>query len=163
MFGYEKIIDKLQEEVLLKYPDLVSLILFGSVARNNHRPDSDIDILLISENLPNGRGKRIDFFSKTIEKNLEKMISQICTTPILTEINPILKTPHEVLQGGYIYLDMVEESKLLIDKENFFKCFLERLKLKMDTWGSKKVQFNNSYYWILKPDLKPGEVLYLDT
>ncbi len=163
MFGYEKILEKLKQEVLLNYPDLVSLILFGSVARNNHRPDSDIDILLISENLPNGRGKRIDFFSKTIEKNLEEILVQISSTPLTIEINPILKTPNEVLQGGYIYLDMVEESKLLIDKENFFKDFLCRLKIKMENWGSKKVQFKNSYYWILKPDLKPGEVLRLDT
>ena len=163
MFGHEKIIDKLKLEVIQNYPGLISLVLFGSVARNDHRPDSDIDILIISENLPNGRGNRIEFFTSLIKKKYEEILTQLSTTPNTIEINPIIKTPREVLQGGYIYLDMVEDAKLLFDKEKFFESFLQRLKIKMNLWGSKKIPFENSYYWILKPDLKPGEVLHLDT
>ena len=163
MFGHEKIIDKLKLEVIQNYPGLISLVLFGSVARNDHRPNSDIDILIISENLPNGRGNRIEFFTSLIKKKYEEILTQLSTTPNTIEINPIIKTPREVLQGGYIYLDMVEDAKLLFDKEKFFESFLQRLKIKMNLWGSKKIPFENSYYWILKPDLKPGEVLHLDT
>ena len=163
MYGYDIIIDKIKEEIRKNYPDLVSLVLFGSVARNTHRPDSDIDILIVSENLPNGRGNRINFFTCTVEIKLEELLTKTSTTPISIEVNPIIKTPQEVLQGGYIYLDMVEDAKLLYDREKFFESFLYRLKIKMKNWGSKKVPFEKSYYWILKPDLKPGEVLHLDT
>ncbi|NBU99324.1 MAG: hypothetical protein EBS19_14130, partial [Spirochaetia bacterium] len=86
MFGHEKIIDKLKLEVIQNYPGLISLVLFGSVARNDHRPNSDIDILIISENLPNGRGNRIEFFTSLIKKKYEEILTQLSTTPNTIEI-----------------------------------------------------------------------------
>jgi len=38
---------------------LISFVLFGSVARDSFRPDSDIDILTIAETLPQGRIRRV--------------------------------------------------------------------------------------------------------
>jgi hypothetical protein len=42
--------------------DLLTLAIFGSVARGTPNPDSDIDIMLMVKNLPPGRMKRMQQF-----------------------------------------------------------------------------------------------------
>jgi predicted nucleotidyltransferase len=46
--------DKIINQLVHKYPkidkNIIKIILFGSVATKDYRPDSDIDILLISQN-----------------------------------------------------------------------------------------------------------------
>ena len=69
---------------------LISICLFGSIARGEAKPESDIDILIIDDFLRN---------------------------------------------------------VLLSIKEN-----LKRL-------GAKKVVTGKGYYWVLKPDIKPGEIV----
>lgn len=65
---FKKIQEKLLEETRAFYGDrLVSLVVFGSVARGTYREDSDLDVLIIAERLPLGRMKRVEEFS-SIEK-----------------------------------------------------------------------------------------------
>lgn len=42
--------------------DLLTLAIFGSVARGTPNPDSDIDIMLMVKNLPPSRMKRMQQF-----------------------------------------------------------------------------------------------------
>jgi predicted nucleotidyltransferase len=39
---------------------LVSLVVFGSIGRGTARPDSDVDLLIVAENLPDGRMARVE-------------------------------------------------------------------------------------------------------
>ncbi len=53
--GYRTDMDRLTDRVLsftrkAYGGNLVSLVLFGSVARGGSRPDSDIDLLIVAEN-----------------------------------------------------------------------------------------------------------------
>ncbi|PVU74311.1 DNA polymerase subunit beta [Acidianus hospitalis] len=48
LHNIEKYLKKIKEAVIEKDPD-AKVILFGSFIRGNFRPDSDIDILIISE------------------------------------------------------------------------------------------------------------------
>jgi predicted nucleotidyltransferase len=49
-------IKRLAREVCHVYgPDLVSLGVYGSVGRGTPRHDSDIDLLIVARNLPQGR------------------------------------------------------------------------------------------------------------
>jgi hypothetical protein len=56
---------------------------------------------------------------------------------------------------------MLEEAKILVDKDNFFRAKLASLRQRLNELGAKKVQRNADWYWDLKPDLKQGEVLVL--
>lgn len=72
--GYRKEVYKLIEALkvlILDYHSerLITLAIYGSVASDTFRPDSDIDILIISRNLPRGRLKRVFEFEENIEKN----------------------------------------------------------------------------------------------
>jgi len=56
---------------------------------------------------------------------------------------------------------MTEDAKILYDKDNFFRKILEELKEKLKKLSSKRIWRGNAWYWILKPDLKPGEIIEL--
>ncbi len=75
--SFDKLVNVLTKEVKRYYGNrIVSIALFGSVAREAYRSDSDIDILLIVERLPKGRTKRIAEFLK-IEKRLENILNNL--------------------------------------------------------------------------------------
>lgn len=61
----DKVIKRLLKEVVTYYGErLVSMAIFGSYARETYRQDSDLDILLIVEGLPDVRTKRVKEFFK---------------------------------------------------------------------------------------------------
>jgi predicted nucleotidyltransferase len=51
MFGLKKETIEAIREVLAKYPEVEKAILYGSRAKGNYRPGSDIDLTLIGEKL----------------------------------------------------------------------------------------------------------------
>ncbi|NOY63789.1 MAG: nucleotidyltransferase domain-containing protein [Nitrospirae bacterium] len=160
--NYDRLIRQLTKEVKNYYGDrLVSLVIFGSVARGTYRHDSDIDILIIAKGLSRGRMKRVNEFVNKIEKKLEDTIVALRDKGIFTEISPLIKTPEEALSGSPLFLDMLEDAKIIYDRNGFFKDILTKLGKKISTLGAKRVWKANAWYWDLKPDFKPGDVIEL--
>ncbi len=61
--AFESLIDALRAACLAHYGErLVSLAVFGSVARGTQRFDSDVDCLLVVRDLPPGRMRRVEEF-----------------------------------------------------------------------------------------------------
>jgi uncharacterized protein len=146
----------LREACLGVYDDrLISLCVFGSVAAGTMRPDSDIDILLVCDPLPRGRMARVREF-EAIDRLCEGLLERAVQQGVRTTFSPHIKTPPEVLEGSPVFLDMTDTVKILFDREDFLKGYLERLKERLSSLGARKVKFGEGYYWILKPDLKPG-------
>lgn len=46
---------------------------------------------------------------------------------------------------------------MLLDTGGFFESVLGRMKSRMQELGSRKVMAGDRWYWISKPDIKPGE------
>lgn len=135
-------------------------MVYGSVSRGTATAESDIDLLLIIENLPNGRMPRIDTFFDHVENPfLDPIRFENREYPL--RISPILKTPAEVKLGSLLFLDMTETCDIYHDRDNFFSLYLESLIEKMRLWGSEKRQAGGGYYWHLKPNLKLGEEIDL--
>ena len=141
--------------------DLVSVAVFGSMARGTHHPESDLDLLIVSKNLPRGRAKRVLAFIEHVEEGLAPELRSLEKKGLRMELSPVIKTPDEVRFGSFLFLDMVDEALILYDREGFFRHYLDGLGAKLKTWGAKKVRRKGGYVWILKPDLKRGEVLTL--
>jgi uncharacterized protein len=158
---FKELQDTLLKETKSFYGDnLVSFVVFGSVARETFRFNSDIDILIIAENLPDGRMKRVKQFS-AVEEKIEPLMESLEKQGIHTYISPVFKTPDEVKKGSPLFLDMVEDACILYDKDEFFTKWLKEFKARLKKLGAKRVWRGNMWYWVLKPDYKPGEVIEL--
>lgn len=139
---------------------LVSLAVFGSVGRGSPRPDSDIDLLIVAEALADGRMRRSAEF-QAVETVVAPRLAQLRREGYNVELSPIFKTPAEVEQGSPLFLDMVEDARLLHDREGFLRAVLQRLKARLEQLGARRIWRGDAWFWDLKPDYKPGEVFEL--
>lgn len=135
---------------------LVSFVVFGSCGRGTYRPDSDFDFLLVIENLPRGRMRRMAEFME-VEKKLDQLLASLAREGIQTYLSPILKTPEEAQAGSPLFLDMVEDGRVLFDRDGFFAGILARLRQRLKELGAQRIWRGDSWYWVLKPDYQPGE------
>lgn len=140
--------------------NLVSVALFGSVARGEARPDSDIDLLVVCEELPEGRLARRALV-EAAEDRFAPHLATLRTAGIDTGVTMLFRTRREAKHTIPLYLDMTEDARLLHDREGFFAGVLARLRTRMAALGSERRRRGRVRYWVLKPDLKPGEVIEL--
>jgi len=71
---FENLLNELLRATVKVYTDrLISLAVFGSVGRGTPRTDSDVDILLVADNFPPGRIKRVLKFEK-VEESIEPFL-----------------------------------------------------------------------------------------
>jgi len=156
--AFEEFLPEVLEAVKDVYGErLVTLAVFGSVGRGTPRPDSDIDILIVAERLPRGRIKRVSEFDR-VEEILAVSLKRLEGAGINTFLSPVIKTKEEVLAGSLIFLDMLDDARILYDRNNFFMNFLERLRTRLEKLGAKKIRRGSAWYWVLKEDYKIGEV-----
>ena len=139
---------------------LVSLAVFGSVGRGTPRPDSDIDLLIVADDLPDGRMKRVADFG-AVEKALSAPLAEARAAGLHPELSPVFKTPAEVLQGSLLFLDMIEDARLLYDRASFLREAFAQFKARLDRLGARRIWRGDAWFWDLKPEYKPGEVFEL--
>ena len=141
---------------------VVSIVLYGSVARGTARADSDVDLLLVLRETPLEYWKRLQpllpILRQLRKERCWKTLEEQGWTPF---VSVLVLSLEEANENRYLYLDMLEEAKILVDKDNFFRAKLASLRQRLNELGAKKVQRNADWYWDLKPDLKQGEVLVL--
>ena len=139
---------------------LVSVVLYGSVVHGRERPDSDVDLLVVATELPNGPWRRRDLLRPVIEP-AEDALRVHRPHACIAEV---VKTPEEVRRGGPLYYDMTvpDERVLLLDRGGFFAAWLAELGARMAAYGSVRMtRHTGQKYWDLKLDFRPGDVLDL--
>jgi uncharacterized protein len=133
---------------------LVSLVLFGSVARGDATPDSDVDVLVVATGFPRSlRDRRQEILDVWYQ-------SPACTRSPGVTWGLVTKSPEEASDHSPLYLDMVDDAVILFDREGFFARVLESMRARMRLLGSRRVFLGDgSWYWDLKPDYRYGEVI----
>jgi len=151
-------------EILKSYfkEDLVSVVLFGSVARGTAKKDSDIDICIVVKELPQSRYQRHKIISPLLSRLREgRTYDLLFKKGYLPEITTVLYTKEEIKETRPIFLDMAEEAVILLD-DGSFKAKIDELKARLKQLGSQKIYLEDgSYFWRLKPDAEFGEVISL--
>jgi hypothetical protein len=140
---------------------LVSLAVFGSWARGRATPESDIDVLLVADDLPGSRRKRVAEFSR-VETDTDAARRRIWSGfDAQSSLSPVIKTPEEVKSGGPIFLDMTDWCDVLFDEDGFLRSYLDELRTRMARLGTRRHRRKGGYYWEYKPGLRPKETVTL--
>jgi predicted nucleotidyltransferase len=133
---------------------LISIVLFGSVARNQARPTSDIDVVLVAEGFPSALADRRRPFLESWER------ARAARALPHVEWNLVTKSTGEARIHSPLYLDIVEDGILILDRGRFFEGVLSNMRDRMRALGSRRVFLaDGSWYWDLKPDFRFGEVV----
>lgn len=141
--------------------DLISVVVFGSVARGRADLNSDTDVILVASNMPRSLSERMEIlanllveFSKT--QTCEELNRRGLNTWV--QFHPL--TMEEAELHRPIYLDVVEDGIIVYDRGGFIKRVMEGFKSKLEALGAKRVFLEDgSWYWDLKPSIKRGEVV----
>ncbi|MCX9011112.1 MAG: nucleotidyltransferase domain-containing protein [Candidatus Methanoperedens sp.] len=156
---YKQILNKFKQLLLEKFGDkLISFVLYGSVARGTAGEESDIDLLIILKDAPSVYYERLEPVIE-IELKLRESTSENTAPSIFS---CIILSKEEAMENRNIFLDMIDASIILYDRNNFFKNRLKELKNRLLELVSKKIVLEDkTWYWDLKPDIAPGEVIEL--
>ena len=138
---------------------ILSVALFGSVARGHARLDSDIDLLLVHREVDfNPVHRSIDIAFALKEEGEYKCLVGQGLDP---QPSCIFMTERELWNRPHILLDILVEGILLYDV-GVLESRLRALRERLNTLGSKRVALpDGTWYWDLKPDWKPGEIIEL--
>ena len=121
---YKSLLEKLTKLLQEEFQDkLISVVLYGSVARGDNRKDSDIDLLLVIKDLPKTITERVILFDK-VERKLDDYIMRLMDDGYYITLTPVLKTPEEAMRFSPIYMDMTEDAIILYDENGFFRKVL---------------------------------------
>ncbi|MCE9613263.1 MAG: nucleotidyltransferase domain-containing protein [Lentisphaerae bacterium] len=115
--AFEELVQALPHASTEHYGDrLVSLAVFGSVGRGTMRPDSDMDLLVVADPLPAGRLRRVADFA-AVEETLAPALLQARARGVNTSLSALFKTPEEVRAHSPILLDMMDDARILFDRQ----------------------------------------------
>jgi hypothetical protein len=92
---------------------------------------------------------------------LSPHLAELRAAGLSPEVLPIFKTPDEARQGSLLFLDMVEDARVLYDRGGFLQETLAKFKARLDRLGARRIWRGNAWFWDLKPDYQPGEVFEL--
>ncbi|MEM2184681.1 MAG: nucleotidyltransferase domain-containing protein [Candidatus Methanomethylicia archaeon] len=151
-------------ELLLDYfgDRLISIMLFGSIARGDWSRDSDIDILIVVD----GWNDKPIWVRIGELKNVKKMLED--TFEFKRALNagfwPIIQnyplSLEEAKRFNRIYLDAIIDGIILYDKNDFLRNVLDKIRRRMEALGSMRITLpNGKFYWVLKGDIIAGEVI----
>lgn len=151
---FDELISLIFEKAKEYYKEnLISFVVFGSCGRGTPTNESDIDILIVLNEIKLNRLKRMEEFYQNIEKKIEDKIKNLKNYSIDTFISPIIRSKDEVLYGSPLYIEMLRGVKIVFDKDNFFSNYLKNLNEKL-----KELKYiNKNGYWVYKERVNKQE------
>jgi len=143
----------------LQNHDLISLAVYGSVARGNAHRDSDVDLLLVSNDFHGSLTKRAEGLC-SLEDTVMNELRWLKDHGIRTGLSFYALREEEAKRLPMILLDLTEDAIILYDRGRLLENLLTELKAKLLKLGAKRVFIDKeTWYWDLKPDYKFGEVI----
>jgi predicted nucleotidyltransferase len=137
---------------------LDSFVVYGSVARGEASPASDVDVLVISSEFEGSIASRMDSLS-FIDGGTRDELHFLKSRGYDTFLSFYPLTPTEAERLPILFLDLVEDATIVFDKDRFLESTLARLKAKLELRGSKRKMTKGKRYWDLAPDYRPGDII----
>lgn len=158
---FERIVAALVDACRAVYGDrLVGVVVYGSVGRGLMRPDSDVDVLVVAEPLPRGRGARMAEFER-VEALVEPVLVEAGRAGVTTWLSPIVRTFDELDRSGFIVFDIACDGRVVHDPTGRVSTYLEGVRRRLASRGAQRRSASGRTYWVLQPDVRPGQVVTL--
>lgn len=139
---------------------LVSICFFGSTARDEASIDSDIDVLVVAEDLPRDIGSRVRETNRIHESvRTGEVYRRLRSAGRSAFISDIYLTREETRSHPPILLDVADHGVIVYDRDGFLAGVLEDIRKRLRQLGARKVAAKKGHYWVLKPDARPTEVV----
>ena len=139
---------------------LVSIAFFGSVTRGEAGPESDVDVLVVAHELPRDVGFRVHETMSLHEKvRRSEAFKRLRAEGRSAFVSDLFLSPEEVKGHPPILLDLTDDAFIVYDKDGFLESVLNDIRERLRELKAKKVKTSRGYYWVLKPDAKPTEVV----
>ncbi len=143
--------------VLSRSLRLTSLALYGSVARGTAGENSDIDLLVVSNDFSGSIGRRMEMLTQ-LEGKLEDELAWLRRHCVYTGFSFYPLTEEEASRKPLLFIDMTEDAVILYDENRFLERVLTEFKAELLRLGAKRVFIDKeSWYWDLKPSYRFGE------
>jgi uncharacterized protein len=94
---------------------------------------------------------------EAVETHLQPLLDKAARHGVHTTLSPVFKTPQELAYGSLLFLDMTHTVSILYDRDAKLRNYLDQLSSRLKALGARRIEKGGGYYWLLKPDLKPGE------
>ena len=165
--GYVELIRIRQERYLNVIYDFFRIVrngyslrayaIYGSVARGTAREDSDIDVLLISDEFKGSISSRLDELYEYIQAVRDE-ISWLHEHNIYVTLSIYPLTSGEAKKVPILFLDIIHEARIVYD-DGFLRRLIDIIKGKLSMIGAKRIELSDGrWYWDLKPGFKGLEV-----
>lgn len=139
---------------------LRSFAVYGSVARGTAKPESDVDMLVVSDSFRGSVASRIDLLSAA-DKVVDEEIGWLWDRGIYASLSFYPVTSDELAHLPPLLLDLVEDARIVYD-DGILMRVMGRLRETISKLGSKRIWIDrDEWCWVLKPDYKPLEVVVL--
>ncbi len=139
--------------------DLVSLVLFGSYARGDFTRESDVDLLVVLENLEDRF--EVHRLLDRVEELSKACLDGLRSLGYSATLSPVVLSRSQASAVRPLYLDLVFDYEVLYDRGGFISLVLERLKAKLREYGAERRFIGRRWVVVLKRDFKFGEVVEL--
>lgn len=140
--------------------DLLAVACFGSAARGEAGPDSDLDLYVVTRSRVSILlDPRLDEARRVRETPEYQALASAGCRP---DPSPIFHSAAMLRTHPWILLDIADHGLVLYDPEGVLARELEAVRRRLRELGAKRIERpDGSWYWDLKPDWRPGEVVEL--
>jgi hypothetical protein len=158
---YQSVVGKLLALLDEKFGDeICSIALFGSAARSAASPTSDIDLLIVHRDHVQQIKDRLTDVVMQLRGSEES--KELNARGILADPYPLCLSMTRLKKHPWILLDIADHGIILRDQDGILARELMAIRKRLEELGFVKVVLpDGTWYWDLKPDWKPGEVVEL--
>ncbi len=129
--------------------NLLAIILFGSIARGEAKSNSDIDLLIIVNNLPKSYFKRASILAQVVSKTRSERI-KLWSKKIYTSLQILAYTPEELKSFHSFYFDLAFDGIILYSRNGYAENFLNRVRKEIELMKARKIYTSRrKWYWII--------------
>ena len=134
---------------------LLGVWLFGSVARGEAHPNSDVDLLVAASGLKGSRSRMADVAMSPVNVGSEKTF--FFRNGFVTDVSLYPMTEEELGRFYPIMLDVLDQGVIIYERGEILSRVARSMKEWLSAMRVRRVALKSGWMWLLPPDLKVGE------